>query len=213
MKECTGCHEVRSFDDFGPSKRGKNGLKSRCRGCEATKIKKWNTDNPEKARAGRLRRYTKNSEQINANTRKRRAENPEQSRNYCRKWQAAHLEENRAHAVKWRNENLERARANSRRWNAANLEKMQLAKMRRQALKLENGVFVVTATEIQLMKTKPCYLCGVAPSTEIDHIIPIVRGGRHAVGNLAGVCRSCNSSKNDKFLVEYRRYLRTKVAA
>lgn len=43
-----------------------------------------------------------------------------------------------------------------------------------------------------------CYLCGAAvtsASMEVDHIIPISRGGAHTLGNLAPACAPCNQAK------------------
>lgn len=49
-----------------------------------------------------------------------------------------------------------------------------------------------------------CSYCPAAADT-IDHVIPLARGGRHAEGNLAPACRSCNSSKGDKLMIEWKR--------
>jgi 5-methylcytosine-specific restriction endonuclease McrA len=38
----------------------------------------------------------------------------------------------------------------------------------------------------------------------MDHVIPISRGGRHAIGNLMPICKHCNSSKGPKLLSEWR---------
>lgn len=42
---------------------------------------------------------------------------------------------------------------------------------------------------------------------EIDHVVPLVRGGRHAIGNLAPACRKCNRAKSSKLAVAFRREL------
>jgi len=39
---------------------------------------------------------------------------------------------------------------------------------------------------------------------EWDHILPVSRGGRHSIGNLAPVCRSCNRSKSGSLLSAWR---------
>lgn len=44
--------------------------------------------------------------------------------------------------------------------------------------------------------------CGAAADT-VDHITPLVRGGREHPSNLAPACRSCNSSKGDRLLTEW----------
>jgi len=49
-----------------------------------------------------------------------------------------------------------------------------------------------------------CAYCGEkAPMTQ-DHIIPLSRGGWHAIGNLLPACRRCNSAKRDDLLVYWR---------
>lgn len=53
------------------------------------------------------------------------------------------------------------------------------------------------------LRTLPCTYCG-GPGGTADHVIPISRGGFHTEGNLVPACRSCNSSKRDLLLVEWR---------
>ena len=36
----------------------------------------------------------------------------------------------------------------------------------------------------------------------VDHIVPLARGGRHAVGNLQALCQRHNTSKGDKLEIE-----------
>lgn len=50
-----------------------------------------------------------------------------------------------------------------------------------------------------------CAYCRTRPATDQDHIVPVSRGGRYAIGNLLPACRSCNASKNGRLLVEWRR--------
>lgn len=59
-----------------------------------------------------------------------------------------------------------------------------------------------------------CVYCGVEllpwgkeheNSLQWDHIVPLFRGGRDAIGNLAPACRFCNHSKNRKTVMEWRK--------
>nr|WP_239115333.1 HNH endonuclease [Streptomyces sp. SID8499] len=52
------------------------------------------------------------------------------------------------------------------------------------------------------MRTARCVYCD-APGGTVDHVIPLSRGGQHAEGNLVPACKSCNSSKGDKLLIEW----------
>lgn len=56
---------------------------------------------------------------------------------------------------------------------------------------------------LQRMRTAVCAYCG-GPGGTVDHVVPLSRGGQHTEGNLVPACRSCNSSKADKLLVEWR---------
>jgi 5-methylcytosine-specific restriction endonuclease McrA len=50
-----------------------------------------------------------------------------------------------------------------------------------------------------------CAYCGATPKRlHLEHIIPITRGGQHSLGNFLPVCKSCNSSKGNRLLVEWR---------
>lgn len=51
-----------------------------------------------------------------------------------------------------------------------------------------------------------CFYCGVrSGKLTMDHVIPVSRGGRHALGNVAPACRRCNASKHDDTVMEWRR--------
>ncbi|WP_306317623.1 MULTISPECIES: HNH endonuclease [unclassified Streptomyces] len=38
----------------------------------------------------------------------------------------------------------------------------------------------------------------------MDHVIPLSKGGRHAIGNLMPACMPCNMSKSASFLSVWR---------
>lgn len=49
-----------------------------------------------------------------------------------------------------------------------------------------------------------CVYCQRRRKLQVDHVIPIGRGGRHEIQNVVPACRSCNSSKKDRLLHEWR---------
>lgn len=59
-----------------------------------------------------------------------------------------------------------------------------------------------------------CAYCRSDGPISVDHIIPLVRGGRHSIGNVLPACMSCNSSKKDLLLADWRhRILPSRLAA
>jgi 5-methylcytosine-specific restriction enzyme A len=56
-----------------------------------------------------------------------------------------------------------------------------------------------------------CTYCGrkVAPEElTMDHIVPVVRGGRSTRGNVAPACKACNNRKKYLLPVEWEEYLK-----
>jgi hypothetical protein len=49
-----------------------------------------------------------------------------------------------------------------------------------------------------------CAYCATAPGTTRDHVIPLVKGGSDYAANILPACETCNSSKHDAFLAEWR---------
>lgn len=49
-----------------------------------------------------------------------------------------------------------------------------------------------------------CAYCGEKRTLTKDHVIPLAKGGRHAIGNILPACKPCNTSKADKLLYEWR---------
>ncbi len=56
-----------------------------------------------------------------------------------------------------------------------------------------------------------CYYCNKAfPPKELtmDHIVPIIRGGKSTKGNLVPSCKECNSKKKHMLPIEWDEYLK-----
>lgn len=81
---------------------------------------------------------------------------------------------------------------------------------RRDALK-RNALSAESVDPIAILNRDSwrCYLCGVhtpkelrgtyeSNAPEVDHVVPLSKGGLHAESNLRCACRSCNRLKSDK---------------
>lgn len=52
-----------------------------------------------------------------------------------------------------------------------------------------------------------CFYCGEiinSKTAHIDHVVPLSKGGSHSVDNFCISCPSCNLSKNDKLISEWK---------
>ncbi len=57
-----------------------------------------------------------------------------------------------------------------------------------------------------------CYYCGrkfKPAELTMDHLIPLVRGGKSVHGNLVPACKECNSKKKYLLPVEWEEYLKS----
>jgi len=95
-----------------------------------------------------------------------------------------------------------RKRKYNNAWNKENKDKRTLYMSKRRASLKGNGVYKVTDLEIKKLQESSCFYCGLSGG-EVDHVIPLSRGGTHSIGNLVGACRSCNSSKNNNLIMEW----------
>lgn len=65
----------------------------------------------------------------------------------------------------------------------------------------------------QLLKRGICHYCGKkfpAEELTLDHLVPVVRGGRSTRGNLVVACRECNQKK--KYLTPVEMILKEEEA-
>lgn len=112
-----------------------------------------------------------------------------------------------------RSEDPDAARERDRDYYARRSARVKAKVHRRRGRVEGGGSCVVTERDLERLLSAPCAYCDCCPSSEIDHVVPIARGGRDAIGNLIGACSFCNRSKNDRFLVEWRRSLREGVVS
>lgn len=55
-----------------------------------------------------------------------------------------------------------------------------------------------------------CYYCGKkvnARELTMDHIVPVIRGGKSTKGNVVPVCKECNDKKKYLLPIEWEEYL------
>jgi 5-methylcytosine-specific restriction endonuclease McrA len=174
MKTCGKCKASKALAEFSIRKASKDGLNAKCKVCVKASNAAWNAANKERKAA------------TNA------------------AWNAANKDRRAATDAAWRAANKEKAATTSAAWYAANKEKNTDTTHRRRARKATNGVNLVTAAETAAIIAQPCMACDAPAPSTVEHLIPINRGGAHTIGNLAPLCKPCNSSKSDLLWVEWK---------
>lgn len=59
----------------------------------------------------------------------------------------------------------------------------------------------------KLSNNEFCWYCG-DPSEDVDHVIPVSKGGKTDHANLVPACRPCNNCKRNLAIEEFRDYLK-----
>lgn len=121
-----------------------------------------------------------------------------------RVWREYNHDHDLKRKIDWRNNNLEYDKQRKAKWSAENLDKRRMSYHKRN-IKLKENIFYISDKEIKKLLSSPCFYCGSIKNIQIDHIIPVSKGGRHSIGNIVPACRSCNASKCDKYLIQWNR--------
>lgn len=107
---------------------------------------------------------------------------------------------------------LERSRLNTARYRAVNKERWRSLHRinqfnRRSAISaLSDGTVTDTTLKLLYEQTLCTYCEKDTPEDKrtVDHVVPLAKGGLHSSSNLVMACRSCNSSKQERTLEEWR---------
>lgn len=187
-KTCTKCGQTKTLLDFHKVSPTSDKFRSYCKVCNNQASKNYRINNP-----GKVQELTKiwkaNNPDVVASMRKRwKQENPEKV-----------LASNKRYYEKNRKQFAEMAKI----WRAKNPEKVTEFKAAHRARKKAAPTYFITNKEKWKLRNDPCFYCG-QPAKHLDHIIPLSRGGNHSIGNLAPACVRCNTSKNDKTIMEWR---------
>ena len=173
-KVCKDCKLEKDTFLFYANKLNLDGLGSYCKPCAKIRSAKWKSNNKEKHLL----------QSIN--------------------WRAANPEQKKITDNLWRNNNLEKVRESNRRWQEKNPEKILENIHIRKARKQNNKTYFVRKKFIVRLYNSSCVFCGSKEKIQMDHVMPISRGGQHSEGNLQPLCQKCNYSKNSKTMSEWR---------
>jgi len=216
MKQCTKCQETKSLDDFYREKRVSDGYQAQCKSCMREHKRLARQKNPnldrEYYQANRERLQLKRKIKYSLDE-EGRAKEREQQRLYYQKHREALKAKvrayNKTNAAKISERNRLRRQdpdyvkvANERsrkyRANPANHKVLAHRTMQYYSRKYEAKGF---STKAQLQARWDyyggrCWIC-TDEAKEMDHVIPLSKGGTNWPANLKPICRSCNARKSN----------------
>lgn len=205
-KKCSKCKEYKSLGEFHNDKDRPDGHSYVCRTCDNARGKKYYQDNIEERRAALQKYRDENREHVREKVRNWQRANKDKQRASVNKWNQDNLEKLHKKQKEWRDANKERTSIKTKKWAEANKDKRALTAEKRRAQKALDGG-IITAKEWKDLKEfygNKCLCCGKTDvRLTLDHVVPLSKGGRHAIENAQPLCGSCNSSKHTK-IIDYR---------
>lgn len=192
-KACTKCKQIKSLTKFGKNSTTKSGLHFYCKSCVNAMNVNWRMQNPEKAQASKIKTRLKYADQTIL---------------YRKDYYAKNKERQAVKAKKYNSLNREKNLARERRYVENNRAKVYSKNNARRARERAAKHYLITTKELKKLYSDPCFYCGSKLNIQIDHVLPIAKGGVHGISNLVSACQKCNSSKTDKLLIEWRIYLK-----
>lgn len=138
-----------------------------------------------------------------------RYQQSEKGRAYRKAYREANVEQYRKYQRDARLRDPDRHRSYWKQWADANpLLVKDIAHLRRARQEGNRDSVGVSLRDWQRVVRRYrgcCAYCGeVADPLHMDHVVPLARGGRHAISNVLPACQSCNQRKHSMFLVVFR---------
>lgn len=191
-KKCRVCGETKPLDLYYRNKNCKDGHNSSCKVCMNARSKKYREQHKAEIRAYQADWLTRN---------------PGKRAEYAKASRQRHPDRHAAYRADYRQRNPEAIAARARAWKQANKDKVRGYTLARKA-RLRGAPGRHSHADWQSLCRRwqnACAYCGDAASALTrDHIIPLTRGGSDFIGNILPACFSCNASKGNKTITEWR---------
>jgi 5-methylcytosine-specific restriction endonuclease McrA len=189
VKVCKGCGVGLPIESFSNNKREKDGLQRICKSCTSEYKKAY---------------YLRNSLKVKQAVKQYRLDNPEVVAERKKKYYEANTQAIVEKVSRWRKDNPDKESLLRKKWRENHPEQIANYAAARRAKMKSNGVFMISEREIKALYEQPCFYCGSKTQIQIDHVVPISRGGTHSLGNIVPACWKCNIAKSNKLLVEWK---------
>lgn len=216
VKRCTKCgNEFPATPEyFDRDKQKSDGLHSWCKPCRKASARRLYETDGERLRAQHAEWRAANPEKVAAQAKRWREEHLEQYREthrrisrrdkwkaYAREWRKTKRDTVREYERRYRLQNPEKYLEKGRSYRARNPEYFRAAYAKRRT-QMQGTEYPHTFQDISAQLTRQnhmCYWCS-QPLTayEVDHVIPVSRGGSNSADNIVLSCSNCNRTKSNK---------------
>lgn len=197
-KTCYTCGKSlpATADYFQRDSQKSDGFRPSCKECRSAKRRERYANDEElriKNRERMAQWVEENPERHKANSRRNYLKNRESRIEYSRQWREENPEKYRKH----NKDNWKREKTNPDLIEAHN------ARVRNRRAKLKGNGGTHTVEELQERIEEQGYMCfycshPLEDNYEVDHYVPIAKGGSNDINNLVISCQFCNRSKGDK---------------
>lgn len=220
VRICSKCGTEKNIDNFQAIK-SRNYRLTICRQCESKRKQDWLKSNPIKIEEKRIkgREYTRQYRVKNKGKCKESAvlykkNNPDKVKMWkrndylkrkkiCNEKSKEYYEKNKDKIIAWQTgwaeANHEKVKSIKRKYN--NSIKGRAARHNYRSLKRANG-YKLTEDNIKMLisqQNNKCFYCDKdLENFQIEHIIPLSKGGEHKLYNIVLSCSFCNHSKGHK---------------
>ena len=170
-------------------------------------LKKYREENKERIKELHKKWCEDNKEKVKEHKKKWREENKEKLKEGKKKWYEENKEKIIEQSKRYREENKETIREWKKKYFLTNPYAKKTQKHRRRA-RQKNASGYSTKEQIQARfdyHGNKCYYCGDSSSRlEIEHRIPLARGGSNWPANIVPACNHCNNKKHTKTEREFK---------
>jgi len=178
-RKCIKCNETKSMTEFGKNARNMFGKNTICIPCYKAKMDKHQEENVEAIKASK------------------------------KAYRELHKVNKAKQDKEYREANREAIAHRKKMYSASDSGKKvkERGRLKRELLIRETrdgSINSVSLRELYEEQNGNCYLCGCdltqlkKRNVHMDHIIPLTKGGKHILENVAWSCASCNLSKGSK---------------
>lgn len=188
-----------------------DGLRTHCKACHHAQNLKWAQANRPRINAQKRGHRKVSNPEFAAKIRAYRAANREALRAYHHDYALENRDALREQYRVWAERNRDRLRAVKRAWSRRNLARVRAhsraTQARRRAAKRSSPAHYTAddvARQLQRQQDK-CWWCQRPCSSEyeVDHLIPLARGGTNGPENIVISCRPCNRKRGAKLPHEW----------